>query len=71
LDIPQITIITVCYNSVATIRDTLESVASQSNKNLEHITVDGGSTDKTVAVIREWRKHPFLKLNRIKGYMMQ
>ena len=54
----QITIVTVCYNSAATIRNTLESVASQSNKNFEHIIVDGGSTDGTVAVIREWNKHP-------------
>ena len=55
---PRITIVTVCYNSVGTIRDTLESVALQSNKNFEHIIVDGGSTDGTVAVIREWKKHP-------------
>jgi glycosyltransferase involved in cell wall biosynthesis len=54
----KITIVTVCYNSVATIRDTLESVASQSDKNLEHIIVDGGSTDGTMAVIRDWKKHP-------------
>ena len=54
----KITIVTVCYNSVTTIRDTLESVALQSNNNFEHIIVDGGSTDGTVAVIREWKKHP-------------
>ena len=54
----KITIVTVCYNSAATIRDTLESVALQFNKNFEHIIVDGGSTDGTVAVIREWNKHP-------------
>jgi len=49
--------VTVCYNSIATIRDTLESVAAQSYKNIEHIIVDGGSTDGTMAVIREWNKH--------------
>jgi glycosyltransferase involved in cell wall biosynthesis len=54
----KITVITVCRNSVATIKDTLESVASQSYKNIEHIVVDGGSIDATVAVIREWKKHP-------------
>ena len=58
MDILKITVVTVCYNSVATIRDTLESVASQSYKNIEHIIVDGGSTDGTLAVIREWKRHP-------------
>jgi glycosyltransferase involved in cell wall biosynthesis len=54
----KITIITVCRNSAATIKDTLESVASQSFKNLEHIIIDGGSVDGTLAVINEWKKHP-------------
>jgi glycosyltransferase involved in cell wall biosynthesis len=53
----KITIITVCLNSAATIRDTLESVASQSYKNMEHIIIDGGSVDGTLAVIDEWKKH--------------
>jgi len=54
----KITIVTVCCNSAATIRDTLESVAAQSHKNVEHIVIDGGSTDGTLAVIHEWKKHP-------------
>jgi glycosyltransferase involved in cell wall biosynthesis len=53
----KISIITVCRNSEATIRETLESVASQSYKNLEHIVVDGGSVDGTLDIIREWKKH--------------
>ena len=57
---PRISIITVCYNSGATIRDTLESIASQSYKNFEHIIVDGGSTDNTLNVIRDWSKHPII-----------
>jgi glycosyltransferase involved in cell wall biosynthesis len=58
LDGIKITILTVYYNSVATIKGTLESIALQSNKSFEHVIVDGGSTDGTVAVIREWKKHP-------------
>ncbi|MFA5323245.1 MAG: glycosyltransferase family 2 protein [Smithella sp.] len=54
----KITLITVCLNSAATIRDTLESVSSQSYKNIEHIVVDGGSVDKTPVIVREWKKHP-------------
>ncbi len=57
LDNPRITVITVCYNSAATIRDTLESVALQSYKNFEHIVVDGGSTDATLAIVRNWTRH--------------
>ncbi|MDH4286161.1 MAG: glycosyltransferase [Gallionella sp.] len=57
---PLITIITVCYNSATTIRDALESVASQSYKNFEHIVVDGGSTDGTLKIIRGWNKHSIL-----------
>lgn len=57
LDNTRITVITVCYNSAATIRNTLESIALQTYKNFEHIVVDGGSTDDTLAIVREWTKH--------------
>jgi glycosyltransferase involved in cell wall biosynthesis len=51
---PQITIITVCHNSVSTIADTLRSVASQSYINFEHIVIDGGSTDGTIEIIKKF-----------------
>jgi glycosyltransferase involved in cell wall biosynthesis len=57
LDNPRITVITVCYNSAATIRDTLESIALQAYNNIEHIVVDGGSTDGTQAIVRGWTRH--------------
>ena len=50
----RISVVTVCFDAAGTIRDTLESVAGQSYPNIEHIIVDGGSTDGTLAVIAEF-----------------
>ena len=49
--VPRISIVTPCLNSIHTIRDTLESVAGQDYPHLEHIVIDGGSTDGTLEVI--------------------
>jgi len=48
----KISIVTVCFNSAATIRDTLESIAAQSYRNIEYIIVDGGSTDATLDIVK-------------------
>ena len=48
----KITVITVAYNSAATIADTLDSVAAQTYPAVEHIVIDGASTDETVAIVR-------------------
>jgi glycosyltransferase involved in cell wall biosynthesis len=47
----KITIITVAYNAAATIADTLKSVAAQNWPDIEHIVVDGASSDATLEVI--------------------
>ena len=47
----KISIITVCFNSAKTITDTIQSVANQDYTDIEHIIVDGGSTDGTVEII--------------------
>lgn len=47
----KISIITVCFNSAATIEKTIISVANQTYKNIEYIIVDGNSQDGTVAII--------------------
>jgi glycosyltransferase involved in cell wall biosynthesis len=47
----KISVITVCYNSAETIQDTLTSIASQDYPDVEHIVVDGGSKDETVAMV--------------------
>lgn len=49
-----VSIITPCLNSAGTIRDTIESVLNQTYENIEYIIVDGGSTDGTVEIIREY-----------------
>ena len=48
----KITVITVAYNSAATIADTLRSVAAQTHPDIEHIVIDGASNDATVALAR-------------------
>jgi len=50
-----ISLITITYNSAATIQETLDSIYSQSFLDLEYIVIDGLSTDGTVALIEQ---HP-------------
>jgi len=50
----KISVVTVSYNAAATIADTIESVFGQSYLNIEHIVVDGGSSDGTVDVLRQY-----------------
>ena len=50
----KISIITVSFNSEKTIKTTLNSVLSQDFKNIEHIIVDGKSTDNTIPIIRKY-----------------
>lgn len=50
----KVSIITATYNSAQTIRDSLESVASQTYADIEHIIVDGASTDKTLEIVKQF-----------------
>jgi glycosyltransferase len=52
---PKVSIITVCHNAAHTIADTLGSVASQTYSNIEHIIIDGASSDTTLQVIRQFQ----------------
>lgn len=49
-----LSIITINYNNAEGLCKTLASVASQTHAEIEHIIIDGGSTDNSVEVIREY-----------------
>lgn len=51
---PTVSIITATYNSAATIRSTLESIKKQTYPYIEHIIVDGKSTDETVSIAKQY-----------------
>jgi glycosyltransferase involved in cell wall biosynthesis len=50
----KISIITVCYNSEKTIADTFTSIQSQDHDDIEYIVVDGGSTDNTLKIAKQF-----------------
>lgn len=50
----KISIITAVYNGVKTIESCIKSILTQSYKNIEHIIIDGGSTDGTLEVIKTY-----------------
>ena len=51
---PKISVVTVVHNNAATIEDTILSVAAQTHPRLEHIVIDGASTDGTLDVIQKY-----------------
>jgi glycosyltransferase involved in cell wall biosynthesis len=53
----NISVITVCYNSAATIGHTLRSVHEQTYGDVEHIIVDGGSNDDTLEIVKAEGPH--------------
>jgi glycosyltransferase involved in cell wall biosynthesis len=52
--LPKISVITPSFNSIHTIRDTIESVRQQDYPHVEHIVVDGGSKDGTVDLLKQY-----------------
>ena len=53
----KISIITVCFNSVETIEETICSVITQSYSNFEYIIIDGGSSDGTLDILLKYKKY--------------
>lgn len=51
----KVSLITVVYNAQDTIARCIESVISQKYPDVEHIIIDGGSTDNTLQVINQYR----------------
>lgn len=54
---PKFSIITVTYNAAKVLEDTIQSIVTQTYKNLEYIIVDGGSTDETLDIIHKYQEH--------------
>lgn len=52
----KVSIITVVWNGEKTIKDTIESVLSQTYSDIEYILIDGCSTDKTVEIINDYEQ---------------
>ena len=50
----KVSLITACYNSAKTIKTAMESVLEQKGAEIEYIVVDGGSSDGTVDIIKEY-----------------
>lgn len=50
----RLSIVTINYNNAEGLRKTLASVAAQTYREIEHIIVDGGSTDGSVDIIRDY-----------------
>jgi glycosyltransferase involved in cell wall biosynthesis len=54
--VSQVSIITVCFNSSRTIRETIDSVLLQDHRPIQYIIVDGGSTDGTVELVQRYQR---------------
>src|SRR4051812_40289565 len=52
----KVSIITVVYNGATSLTKTIESVVAQTYANIEYIIIDGGSTDGTTEIIKQYEQ---------------
>lgn len=60
-----VSIITVTYNSAATIEDTIKSILAQTYPHIEYIIVDGLSSDNTVDIVKKYEEQTEVRLRWI------
>lgn len=65
----KLSIITINYNNAAGLKKTLDSVASQTCTDFEHIIVDGASTDGSVDIIREYENTLASRLSPLASHL--
>lgn len=73
MNLPLVSVGTLCYNSGKNVIKTLESVKNQSYKNIEHIIIDDASTDDSTLLLDEWIAKnnytcKFIKRTQNQGY---
>lgn len=54
---PKFSVITVTYNAGSVLEDTIQSVITQTYKNVEYIIVDGKSSDHTLDIVQHYQSH--------------
>lgn len=57
MNLPRISVITICRNAESVISNAVESVIGGGYPNMEYIVIDGGSTDKTLSVLAKYSQH--------------
>jgi len=57
MQLPKVSIITVVYNGIVHLEQTIKSVINQTYANIEYIVIDGGSTDSTVELLKKYDEH--------------
>tara|TARA_B100000003_G_scaffold50457_1_gene44382 strand:- start:211 stop:960 length:750 start_codon:yes stop_codon:yes gene_type:complete len=60
---PKFSIITVVLNNEKTLEKTIKSVLNQSYRNFEYIIIDGGSSDRTLKIVKKYKK----KINKFRS----
>ena len=55
MDLPAISLVTPSFNQARYLEDALRSVHGQGYPRLEHVVMDGGSTDGSAAILDRWR----------------